>query len=789
VRIEHFIAHGAAGLIAEALLLVASDGSILDANDEALGRYGYERDELLTRSLTDLEAPSAGGAATDLQHAAQSGAVERTVHARSDGSSFPVEIRATAVHLDGESAFLAAVREIAATTPAEPDLRRSDERLRAVIDNSREGVLLLGPDGSIVWLNEAMARMHRYTVDEMLAMDLATLDTPEAAALAPSRLRRAFEGEPLWFETEHHCKDGGTIPLEVTTRLVVLGGEKYVVAYHRDITRRVRAAAALKDREQWLNESQRIARLGHFVYDLAADHWDGSPALYDVLGIDESSDRDFAAWLGIVHPDDRRRMREYVVHDVLRERKPFDLECRIVTPAGSEERWVHASGKVDYHEDGKPAAVYGTIQDITERHRLENALERRLVALTQPPAAPDGLTFSDLFDVEEIQAIQDAFSDATGVASIITGPDGTPITRPSNYSRLCLDIIQKTEEGQRRCFESDASIACHECAGPVVRECLSAGLWDAGASISAGGTHVANWLIGQVRTEDQRVEEFLPVADEIGADRDEFLSALLEIPVMTAEQFERIATALYLFARELSVIGYQNVQQARFITEQQRVESDMLVLNEDLAHRAEERTVLLDRLSGMVTSVIDVVDNVSEMRDPYTAGHQRRVAELAVAIARELGMDETDVDDIRVAGMMHDIGKMAVPAEILSKPTELSETELCLIQAHAEAGYNIIAAARMQGPIAELIHQHHERCDGSGYPRGLTGDELLIGSKVLMVADVVESMMSHRPYRAALGPDVALAEIERGAGTTFDPDVVAACLRIFREQGFSLFEA
>jgi PAS domain S-box-containing protein/putative nucleotidyltransferase with HDIG domain len=202
-----------------------------------------------------------------------------------------------------------------------------------------------------------------------------------------------------------------------------------------------------------------------------------------------------------------------------------------------------------------------------------------------------------------------------------------------------------------------------------------------------------------------------------------------------------------------------------------------------------ERQRLEAGMQDMVTAVIDVVGNVSEMRDPYTAGHQRRVAQLSAAIAAELGMTDAEVSDIRIAGLMHDVGKMSIPAEILSKPTKLTQMEFELIKGHAEAGFDIIQSAHMEGPIAELVYQHHERCDGSGYPRGLTGSQLLEGSKVLMVADVAEAMMSHRPYRAALGQEAALAEIEQGAGRLYDVGVADACVRLFREQGFAFSAA
>jgi len=196
----------------------------------------------------------------------------------------------------------------------------------------------------------------------------------------------------------------------------------------------------------------------------------------------------------------------------------------------------------------------------------------------------------------------------------------------------------------------------------------------------------------------------------------------------------------------------------------------------------------VELLDQELSSVIDVIGKLSEIRDPYTAGHQRRVSELASALATDLGMSAGEIEDIRVAGLIHDIGKMSVPVELLAKPTTLTPMEFSVIMSHAEVGYSIISSAHVPGPIAELVFQHHERCDGSGYPRGMHGDELLDGAKILMVADVVEAMMSHRPYRPALGQDAALSEISEGSGETYDSDVVDSCVRLLRDCDFAFSE-
>jgi putative nucleotidyltransferase with HDIG domain len=178
-----------------------------------------------------------------------------------------------------------------------------------------------------------------------------------------------------------------------------------------------------------------------------------------------------------------------------------------------------------------------------------------------------------------------------------------------------------------------------------------------------------------------------------------------------------------------------------------------------------------------------------ETRDPYTAGHQIRSADLARAIAAEMGLPQDKIDAIRMAGSIHDIGKISTPAEILSKPTKLSDLEFSLIKEHARQGYEILKDVESPWPLAEIVRQHHERMDGSGYPRGLRGEAIMVEARILAVADVVESMASHRPYRAALGLNAALEEIEKNRETLYDADVAAACLRLFREKGYQLQKA
>lgn len=190
------------------------------------------------------------------------------------------------------------------------------------------------------------------------------------------------------------------------------------------------------------------------------------------------------------------------------------------------------------------------------------------------------------------------------------------------------------------------------------------------------------------------------------------------------------------------------------------------------------------RMHKTLEGVIQAIATSSEIRDPYTAGHQRRTSTLACAIAGMLGLSKDRIVGIRMAGVIHDVGKLTVPAEILAKPTRLTDLEFGLIKTHVQAGYDILKEIDSPWPIAEIAFQHHERIDGSGYPQGLSGKNILMEAKIMAVADVVEAMSSHRPYRPGLGIDKALEEISQNRGILYEPEIADACIAVFKEKDF-----
>ena len=212
-----------------------------------------------------------------------------------------------------------------------------------------------------------------------------------------------------------------------------------------------------------------------------------------------------------------------------------------------------------------------------------------------------------------------------------------------------------------------------------------------------------------------------------------------------------------------------------------------IILYQDITQRKQAEQQVkqgYEKLQRTMGATINTISRIIEIRDPYTAGHQNKVSQLSVAIAQEMKLSEDKIEGIRIAALVHDIGKINIPAEILSKPSKLNEMEFSLIKNHPKVGYDILRKIDFSWPVAKVVLQHHEKIDGSGYPQGLKGEKILLEAKIIGVADVVEAMSSHRPYRPSLGIDKALEEISQNRGIFYDPEVVDACLKLFKEKSF-----
>lgn len=448
------------------------------------------------------------------------------------------------------------------------------ERFRACVDASPDLLFVLSlATGRICEVNQTACDRLGQSRDTLLGstasqwfQDSRTQFETVLEQLSADRDGSATMVTDLIGRNNHH------FPAELVIHHATIQGEHVALVAGRDITDRHLTRQALLESEARLNSifraaptgigvvanrvllqvNERICQMtGYTTEELVGQQ---SRILY-------LSDEDF----------------EYVGREKYRQIREFGTGT-------VETRWRRKDGSVIHvllsstpivPEDLSIGVTF-TALDITDRKQAEEALEKRLIALTQPLATEEPIDFETLFNLEDIQTLQDLFAEATGVASIITKPDGTPITKPSNFCRLCNDVIRQTAQGRKNCYHSDAVIGRHNPGGSIVQTCLSGGLWDAGASVAVGGQHIANWLIGQVRSEAQDEETALRYAKEIGADLDAFREAFREVPTMSETEFGRVAKALFVFANQLSTLAYQNIQQARFITDRKRAEKSLV---------------------------------------------------------------------------------------------------------------------------------------------------------------------------------------------------------------------
>ena len=395
-------------------------------------------------------------------------------------------------------------------------------------------------------------------------------------------------------------------------------------------------------------------------------------------------------------------------------------------------------------ESGEYLYSVHNLEDVTERKQHELAMQRSNRALRTISAGNEALILA----TDEGQLLQEMCNVAVKVGGYGMAWIG--------YAR---DDANKTiKQMAQACFGKQ----CPDLL-PLTWDKTKQEFCPAGHTIISGKPKVVQNILS-----DQEANPWREDARQFG------FASCIALPLMDGDS---AFGALVLFDDK------KNVFDADEVLVLQEMSGDLafgiLTLRVKLAHREHEQ-----RLHKNMLQTVGAIASIVEMRDPYTSGHQARVAEIAKEIARQMGLTEEQMQAIHLAGLVHDLGKIRIPAEILSKPSRLNEIEYSLIKMHPQAGYDILKGVDFSWPIAEMVMQHHERMDGSGYPRGLKGEEILQGARILVVADVVEAMSSHRPYRPGLGIDAALSEINRGRGTQYDPQVVDACVALFRERGY-----
>lgn len=489
---------------------------------------------------------------------------------------------------------------------SETHLRKSEQRFRSLFQNHAAATLLIDPEsGAILDANPSAVRFYGWSREELQQMRIQDVNvlSPEAVR---REMERAAARERTYFKFRHRLAGGGIRDVEVFSSRVENDGKPALYSIVHDVTERLEFERSLRETEKKFTTLVENAPVGIFTAESGGRTLSMNGAMANILGLSGRGEtrEDSPPWTDLFLDPARRDRFLQRLRDEGRVQN-FVFQVRT---AGGRDRWLSLHAHAEPGEGEGNFFIEGFAADVTERVEAEAALEKRLLALTLPLDDPRGVRFADLFNPDDIQRIQDEFAAAAAVASIITEPDGTPITRPSNFRRLCAEIIRPTEKGAINCQRSDACIGRPNPRGPNIQPCESGGLLDAGAGITVGGKHVANWLVGQVRDDGQSEEKIRAYAREIGADEDAAAEAFREVPAMPREKFEKIARLLFTLADQLSTSAYQNVQQARFITERKRAEAERLRMERDY------QTLFREMLDGFAVHEI-ILDGAGRPAD------------------------------------------------------------------------------------------------------------------------------------------------------------------------------
>ncbi len=618
------------------------------------------------------------------------------------------------------------------------------ERLfRFIADHSPVGIYFFR-DNRFVYVNPALASIFGYTPEEIVGR-LGPLDLthPEDRHLVMLKIHQRLRGdvEHVRYEFRGIRKDGTTIYCEVLGSRVEMGGGLAIVGTLIDVTERKK----MEERLRWeLEVKSAISDIARVMVAFSSSMEEIAGVVLDRARALTGSPHGFAS---VIDPDEKGEVR-LVTTGAMDDCRMTQKDKSVAFSRGRDGLypglWGHAlnTGKAFYTNLPKGHPVF---RGVPEGHvpvkcfmALPAVLKGKVLGQVALANAPGGYSEKDL---EAVGRLVDLFALAV-------------------EREMETEALAESEEKYRVLTESSLT----------------------GIFIQQDGKYVfANERFA--RLHGYSVEEIL------GRDFRDLVypGDRKKVEEMVARRLEDKGVPQEYEVRRLTKDG--RVVWCRMLASKitykgrPAIMGNLVDISESKKLEGELRESL-GKLRRVLEGTIKAFASAVEKRDPYTAGHQKRVAQLAREVAKEMGLHGNKVEGVYMAGLVHDIGKISIPAEILNKPGKLEPEEFEIIKKHPQAGYEILKDIEFPWPLAEIVLQHHERWDGSGYPLGLRDGEILLEARILAVADVVEAMASHRPYRPALGVEVALKEIERGRGILYDPDVVDACIRVLTQLGF-----
>ncbi len=739
----------------DAVLMLDEDGRIAYWNPAAERIFGYSPEQALGQDMHLLLVPhrylaDARRGWARFRETGEGpviGKVRELEARHRDGKEFPVELSVSALKLKDRWHAVGILRDISERKRAEAAVRASEQYLHTIIDTEPECIKLVGADQRLIEMNAAgLAMIEADSLEQVAGSTLDNLVVPEYRAAFRNFTRSVIQGnkeilafEILGLKGTRRWLETHAVPMTTPT------GETVLLGITRDISERKRAEERLRENELWFRAlTENSSDLTTFIRPDGLINYQ-SPSSRGLLGYTAGELVGRNAF-EIVHPEDHERTRATIAAALAAAGVVQTVEHRLRHKDGG---WREFESKGTYlpELDG----IVANSRDVTSRKQTEESLRRANQALKTLSACNAALVHAQS-ELELLQEICRVIVVTGGYAYAWIGyaeHDEARRIKPMaqmGFENGFLDKLpltwSETERGQ----------------GP------------AGTAVREGMVMVARDAPG-----DPTLSAWRDVIAQLG------LGSGCAFPLMSGDD---AFGALSIYARERGAFDKDELMLLAELADD--LNFGILTLRTRAAHERlqEEHLKSAERLRETLTDTIRAVALTVEKRDPYTAGHQNKVAELCVAIGRELGLDEDRLEGLRLGATIHDIGKVYIPAEILNRPGKLSSAEFEIIKSHPEVGYDIIKDIKFPWPVGQLIMQHHERLDGSGYPKGLKGDEIILEARILAVADTVEAMTSHRPYRAGLGLDAALAQIQEKRGTWYDPAATDACVRLFRERGF-----
>ena len=703
------------------------------------------------------------------------------------------------------------------------ELIKSETRFRSCFNLPMHGIAIISPEKGWIEVNDRICSMIGYSRDEITRMTWSEMTHPDDLAENLKQFNRVLSGQIDYYNMDKRFirKDGGVVWTNLSVGSVrnLDGSVDHMIAVVEDITERKRVEDELfKSEEKYRNILENMEE-GYFEVDLAGNFTFFNDSLRRYF---DYSKEELMGMNNRQYTDEENAKRLFqTFNKVYSSGVPTEgFDWQIIRKDGTK-RYVEVSISLRKGSSGKPIGFRGIARDVTERKQVDEALLQeqqfsKLVLDNLP-----GIFYLYTYPENRLVLWNNQVETLLGFnAEEIKGRHVTEWFPPENREAALKTIVEVMEKGQS---SIEAPLMAKD--GHQIHFFLTGVRFDVHGQLYFMG-------MGTDITERKKAEEALKKSE--AKYRNIFENAIEGIyqatiegrfitanaalarmggydsPEELIESIKDIGTQLYVHPEDqkrfMEIIEAKGFVEgfdaelykkdrskgwvainARTVKDEQGKILYIEGLIEDITirkHAEKQLHQTLDNLRKSFGATVGVMVSAVEMRDPYTAGHQLRVADLARTIATEMGLPSDKIEGIRMAGSIHDIGKLSIPAEILSKPTKLTDIEFSLIKEHPKIGYEMLKNVESPWPLAQIVYQHHERMNGSGYPRNLKGDEIIMEARIMAVADVVEAMASHRPYRAALGIEAALEEIEKNKGIFYDNDVADACLRLFREKGY-----